>query len=207
MEALGFNLRQEAVVQTLTTDVLKSSESEGEKLDRDQVGSSIARRPGMGIVALKPADRHMEGVVEMMLDATRRFGQPLSAERAFSHGMRHFSRPAAGGMTRIRTGVWRDGRAGPIRLFPARLEKNESIMKPPKAGRLDPEMYYDILERTQKGTMDVTPWLDWFLGCLGRAIDGAGKITGAVLAQGAFLGARQGCSIERASTSDHQSAA
>src|SRR5437899_11407505 len=75
MEALGFNLRQEAVLQTLTADVLKSSEIEGEKLDAEQVRSSIARRLGMEIGALKPADRNVEGVVEMMLDATRQCDQ------------------------------------------------------------------------------------------------------------------------------------
>src|SRR2546427_125254 len=71
MEALGFNLRQEAVLQTLTSDVLKTSEIEGEKLDAEQVRSSIARRLGMDIGGLQPADRNVEGIVEMMLDATR----------------------------------------------------------------------------------------------------------------------------------------
>src|SRR6266550_2758272 len=83
MEALGFNLRQEAILQTLTADVLKSSEIEGEKLDAEQVRSSIARRLGMDIGALRPADRNVEGIVEMMLDATRRYDQPLTAERLF----------------------------------------------------------------------------------------------------------------------------
>src|SRR5215471_21421369 len=81
MEALGFNLQQEAVLQTLTSDVLKSSEIEGEKLDAGQVRSSIARRLGMDIGALKAADRNVEGVVEMMLDATRHYDQPLTEER------------------------------------------------------------------------------------------------------------------------------
>src|SRR5215470_787898 len=76
MEALGFNVQQEAVLETLTADVLKSSEIEGEKLDAEQVRSSIARRLGMDIGALKPADRSVEGVVEMMLDATRRYAEP-----------------------------------------------------------------------------------------------------------------------------------
>ena len=84
MEALGFNLRQEAILQTLTADVLKSSEIEGEKLDAEQVRSSIARRLGMDIGALKPADRNVEGIVEMMLDATRHYDQPLTVERLFS---------------------------------------------------------------------------------------------------------------------------
>src|SRR6266542_1879674 len=84
MEALGFNLQQEAVLQTLTTDVLKSSEIEGEKLDAEQVRSSIARRLGIDIGALKPADRVVEGVVEMMLDATRKYREPLTAEGLFA---------------------------------------------------------------------------------------------------------------------------
>src|SRR5215472_14273611 len=81
MEALGFNLRQEAVLQTLTADVLKSSEIEGEKLDAGQVRSSIARRLGIDIGGLKAADRHVEGVVEMILDATHHYEKPLTAKR------------------------------------------------------------------------------------------------------------------------------
>src|SRR5713226_3002433 len=80
MESLGFNLRQEAILRTLTSDVLESSEIEGEKLEADQVRSSIARRLGMEIGALKPADRNVEGIVEMMLDATSHHAQPLTAE-------------------------------------------------------------------------------------------------------------------------------
>ena len=79
MEGLGFDLQQEAVLHTLTADVLKSSEIEGEKLDAGQVRSSIARRLGIDIGALTPPDRNVEGVVEMMLDATRRFSQPLNS--------------------------------------------------------------------------------------------------------------------------------
>src|SRR3954454_17031363 len=116
MEALGFNLRQEAVLQTLTADVLKSSEIEGEKLDPEQVRSSIARRLGMDIGALKSADRHVEGVVEMMLDATRRYDHPLTAERLFAW---HASLFPAGrrGMTTIRTGVWRGDSTGPMQVI------------------------------------------------------------------------------------------
>src|ERR1035438_7127282 len=83
MEALGFHLQQEAVLETLTADVLKSSEIEGEKLDAEQVRSSIARRLGMDIGALTPADRNVDGVVEMMLDATCNYRQPLTAARLF----------------------------------------------------------------------------------------------------------------------------
>src|ERR687892_1608569 len=83
MEALGFKVREEAILRTLTEDVLKSSEIEGEKLDADQVRSSVARRLGIEIGGLQPADRHVEGVVEMMLDATQRYQAPLTAERLF----------------------------------------------------------------------------------------------------------------------------
>src|ERR1039458_3521010 len=83
MEALGFDLRQEAILQTLTSDVVKSSEIEGEKLDAEQVRSSLARRLGIDIGALKPADRNVDGIVEMMLDATRSYQKPLTAERLF----------------------------------------------------------------------------------------------------------------------------
>src|ERR1700735_4547620 len=107
MEALGFNLRQEAVLQTLTADVLKSSEIEGEKLDAGQVRSSIARRLGIDIGALKPADRHVEGVVEMMLDATRHYDRPLTAERLFGWHAALFP-TGRSGMTKITTAGWRD---------------------------------------------------------------------------------------------------
>src|SRR5580704_3467115 len=84
MEALGFPLRTEAVLQILTSDVIKTSEIEGERLDAEQVRSSIARKLGVDIGALKPADRNVEGVVEMMLDATRHYDRPLTASRLFS---------------------------------------------------------------------------------------------------------------------------
>src|SRR5438105_12771169 len=103
MEALGFNLRQEAVLQTLTADVLKSSEIEGEKLEPEQVRSSIARRLGMDIGALKSADRHVEGVVEMMLDATRHYDQPLTDERLFAWHASLFP-TGRSGTTKIRAG-------------------------------------------------------------------------------------------------------
>src|SRR5713226_7982953 len=107
MEALGFNLQQEAALLTLTSDVLKSSEIEGEKLDAEQVRSSLARRLGMDIGALKPADRHVEGIVEMMLDATRHYDQPLTAERLFTWHASLFP-TGRSGMTAIKVGGWRN---------------------------------------------------------------------------------------------------
>jgi Fic family protein len=256
MEALGFHLQQEAVLQTLTADVLKSSEIEGERLDAEQVRSSIARRLGIDIGALKPADRDVEGVVEMMLDATRNYTQPLTSERLFRWQASLF--PTGGsGMTKIRTGAWRDDSTGPMQVVSGPMGKEFVHFEAPRADRLGREMksflewfevdkandpvvhaalahlwfvtihpfddgngriaraiadmalarsenspqrfysmssqirqerneYYDVLERTQKGTMDVTLWMQWFLGCLGRAIGGAQVTLGAVLHKGRF---------------------
>src|SRR5688572_24301217 len=250
MEALGFDLRQEAVLQTLTSDVLNSSEIEGERLDAEQVRSSIARRLGMDIGALKPADRHVEAMVEMMLDATRGYHRPLTAERLFSWQASLFP-TERDGMHRIRVGAWRDDSNGPMEVVSGPVGKERVHFQAPPARRLDLEMqtfldwfntkadidpvlkaglahlwfvtvhpfddgngriaraiadmalarsekspqrfysmsaqirqeraaYYDILEQTQKETMNVTPWMEWFLGCLGRAIDGAQTTLGAV---------------------------
>jgi Fic family protein len=262
MEALGFPLRQKAVLQTLTADVLKSSEIEGERLDTEQVRSSIARRLGMDIGALKPADRNVEGIVEMMLDATRNYAQPLIAERLFAW---HASLSPTGrsGMHRIRAGAWRDDRSGPMEVVSGPIGKELVHFQAPAASRLIQEMraflewfngdaamdpvlraalahlwfvtihpfddgngriaraiadmllarsecssqrfysmsaqirqeraaYYQILERTQTGTLNVTPWMEWFLGCLGRAIDGAQDTLAAILGKARFWERTQG---------------
>ena len=265
MEALGFNLRQEAVLRTLTEDVLKSSEIEGEKLDAEQVRSSIARRLGIDIGALKPPDRNVEGVVEMMLDATRHYDQPLSAERLFAWHASLFP-TGRSGMTKIRAGAWRDDSTGPMEVVSGAVGKERVHFQAPSAKRLDDEMqaflnwfdnnadidpalkagvahlwfvtihpfddgngriaravadmalarsekspqrfysmsaqirqeraaYYDILEETQKGTLDITPWMEWFLGCLGRAIDGAQSTLRSDLAKARFWDAIDGIAI------------
>lgn len=265
MEALGFNLRQEAVLQTLTADVLKSSEIEGEQLDAEQVRSSIARRLSMDIGALKPADRHIEGVVEMMLDATRHYDQPLTDERLFSWHASLFP-TGRSGMTKIRVGAWRDDSASPMQVVSGPIGKEHVHFQAPAAERLDRDVqaflnwfnanadmdlvlkaglahlwfvtihpfddgngriaraiadmtlarsenssqrfysmsaqirqergaYYGILEEAQKGTLDITPWMEWFLGCLGRAIDGAQTTLSAVLAKARFWEAIAGISI------------
>lgn len=256
MEGLGFHLQQEAVLQTLTADVLKSSEIEGEKLDTGQVRSSIARRLGIDIGALTPADRHVEGVVEMMLDATRHYSQPLTAERLFGWHASLFP-TGRSGMSKIKTGSWRDDSTGPMQVVSGAIGKERVHYEAPKAARLAGEMglfldwfegkeqidpvlkaalahlwfvtihpfadgngriaraiadlalarsekshqrfysmsaqirqernaYYDILEHTQKRTMDVTRWMEWFLGCLGRAIDGAENTLRVVLSKARF---------------------
>src|SRR5205807_5392188 len=107
MEGLGFRLREEAVLSTLTQDVLKSSEIEGEILEKDQVRSSIARRLGIDIGALTPSDRDVEGVVEMMLDATQKHAEPLTADRLFGWHAALFP-TGRSGLLRIRVGAWRD---------------------------------------------------------------------------------------------------
>ena len=265
MEALGFNLRQEAVLQTLTADVLKSSEIEGEKLNAEQVRSSIARRLGVDIGALKPADRHVEGIVEMMLDATRRYDQPLTAERLFSWHAALFP-TGRSGLMKIRVGAWRNDSTGPMQVVSGPIGRERVHFQAPQAKRLDREMkaflhwfnanadtdpvlkaalahfwfvtihpfddgngriaraiadmalarsenspqrfysmsaqirqeraaYYAILEETQKGTMNITPWMEWFLGCLGRAIDGAQTALANVLSKARFWEAISGHAI------------
>ena len=139
MEALGFDLRQEALLQTLTADVLKSSEVEGEKLDAGQVRSCIARRLGIDIGALKPADRNVEGVVEMMLDATRHYDKPLTAERLFGWHAALFP-TGRSGMTKIGAGSWRDDSTGPMRVVSGAVGHERVHFQAPKADRVDAEM-------------------------------------------------------------------
>jgi Fic family protein len=256
MEGLGFSLRTEAVLNTLTEDVLKSSEIEGEKLDRDQVRSSIARRLGIDIGGLMPADREVEGVVEMMLDATQHYDQPLTAQRLFDWHAALFP-TGRNGMSRISVGAWRDDKKGPMQVVSGAIGKERVHFQAPGAPRLRAEMkrflewfekdgsndlvlkagvahlwfvtihpfddgngriartiadmvlarsegtpqrfysmsaqirqerktYYDILEATQKGNLDITRWLEWFLACLGRAFEQAETILAAVLNKARF---------------------
>ena len=243
MEGLGFSLRKEAVLHTLTEDVLKSSEIEGEQLDKEQVRSSIARRLGMDIAGLVPAERNVEGVVEMMLDATQNYGEPLTGERLFAWHASLFP-TGRSGMTKIIVGGWRDDATGPMQVVSGPIGRERVHYEAPGASRLPDEMaalldwmerdagidpvikaglahlwfvtihpfedgngriaraiadlnlarseqsqqrfysmssqiraernrYYDMLEATQKGGLDVTQWLRWFLDCLERAIDRA----------------------------------
>lgn len=153
MEALGFNLRAEAVLTTLTEDVLKSSEIEGEHLDREQVRSSIARRLGMDIGALTPADRNVEGVVEMMLDATQKFAEPLTDERLFAWHAALFP-TGRSGMSKIVVGAWRDDSSGPMQVVSGPVGKERIHYEAPEAKRLSSEM---------------TDFLAWFEG--GPALD------------------------------------
>jgi len=252
MEGLGFPLQKEAELETLTLDVLKSSEIEGEKLPADQVRSSIARRLGIESAATTPSERDVEGVVEMMLDATQNYRQPLDEGRLFAWHSALFP-TGRSGMRKIIVGAWRNDADGPMRVVSGPIGKEKLHYVAPTARRVEREMsgflawandatdktdkvlraalahmwfvtihpfddgngriaraiadwalarserssqrfysmsaqirqernaYYDILERTQKGALDVTPWMEWFLGCLGRAFEGTEITLAAVL--------------------------
>ena len=265
METLGFNLRQEALLQTLTTEILKTSEIEGETLDTAQVRSSLARRLGMDISALSPVDRNVEGIVEMMLDATRHYAQLLTVDRLCAWHAALFP-TGRSGMRKIRVGAWRDDRTGPMEVVSGPVGKERVHFQAPPAPHLDNEMqgflewfnadadgdavlkagvahfwfvtihpfddgngriaraiadmvlarsenspqrfysmsaqiqhergaYYDMLEKTQKGTLDITLWLDWFLACLRRAIAGAEATLSGVLAKAQFWQRTQGVAL------------
>ncbi|MBI1358395.1 MAG: DUF4172 domain-containing protein [Acidobacteria bacterium] len=256
MEALGLSHRQQASLANLTSDVVKTSEIEGEKLDPEAVRSSLARRLGIDIGALRPADRHVEGIVEMTLDATTHYSRPLDIERLFAWHAALFP-TGRSGLSKIRVGAWRDDALGPMQVVSGPISRETVHYEAPEARRLPAEMaafvewfngaepldpvlkaalahlwfvtvhpfddgngriaraiadmqlarsegaaqrfysmsaqirderkaYYDILERTQKGSLDVTPWMDWFLGCLGRAIERARGELEKVLAKAHF---------------------
>ena len=139
MEALGFDLRQETHLHALTEDVVNSSAIEGDTLDPDQVRSSIARRLGMDMAGLVPADRHIEGIVEMMLDATERHDQPLSRERLFDWHAALFP-TGRSGMTPIVVGAWRTDSHGPMQVISGPVSRERVHYEAPPAARLDAEM-------------------------------------------------------------------
>jgi Fic family protein len=243
MENLGFELKREASLKTLTNDVLKSTAIEGEYLNHDEVRSSIARRLGLDISGLIPSSRHVEGVVEMMLDATQMFYKPLEKERLFSWHAALFP-TGHSGMHRISVGHWRTTQNDPMQVVSGSIGREKIHFEAPGADKIEGEMqaflswfekndnmdpvlkagiahlwfitihpfedgngrigraildmalarsegtserfyslssqieyerkdYYKQLELQQRGTLDITDWLEWFLGCLGRAISSA----------------------------------
>jgi Fic family protein len=139
MEGLGFDLQKEAELETLTLDVLKSSEIEGELLNPDQVRSSIARRLGLETGGTEPADRDVEGVVEMMLDATQRFATPLTADRLFGWHAALFP-TGRSGMRKITVGAWRDDATGPMQVVSGPLGREKVHYEAPAAPLLPNEM-------------------------------------------------------------------
>jgi Fic family protein len=242
MGSMGFPLRSEAQLNALTLEVLKSSDIEGEVLSVEQVRSSIAQRLGMDVGALIAPDRHVEGVVDMMLDATQNFDAPLTQMRLFGWHAALFP-TGYSGLSRITAGAWRNDANGPMRVVSGPLGHDRVHYQAPAAALLEAEMsqfldwfnqdveidlvlqaglahlwfvtlhpfedgngrigraladimlarsdgtaqrfysmsaqirleratYYRVLEQTQKGDLDVTIWLAWFLDCLGRALNG-----------------------------------
>ena len=153
MEALGFELRSEAHLHTLTEDVMKSSEIEGEKLERNQVRSSIARRLGMDIAGIIPADRDVEGVVEMMLDATGNYAQALTEERLFAWHAALFP-TGRSGMGKIRVGDWRDDSDGPMQVVSGPIGREKVHYQAPPASHLPEEMSKFLHWFKRSGEMD-----------------------------------------------------
>jgi Fic family protein len=243
MEGLGFRLRAEASLTTLTADVIKSSAIEGELLDAEQVRSSIARHLGLDFGGNAKSSRDVEGVVEMMLDATQKYAKPLTTERLFGWHASLFP-TGRSGMRRITVGAWRPADIGPMQVVSGPMGRERIHFEAPAsdrlqrevsaflewfeaANRIDPVLkaaiahfwfvtihpfedgngrisraiadmalaraegtierfysmstqieaekkdYYLNLEQNQKGGVDITSWLEWFLGCLGRAVAGA----------------------------------
>ncbi|MCK6691004.1 MAG: Fic family protein [Thermoanaerobaculia bacterium] len=139
MTSLGFALKQEAFLETVTLDVLKTSEIEGEFLHPEQVRSSVARHLGMDIAGLIPSDRHVDGVVQMMLDATRNYQNPLRAERLFDWHAALFP-TGRSGMYRINVGQWRKDETGPMQVVSGALGREYIHFQAPDAARLETEM-------------------------------------------------------------------
>jgi Fic family protein len=256
MQALGFNLAEETTLRVLTEDVVKSSEIEGEKLNPESVRSSLARRLGIDIGALPPADRNVDGVVEMVLDATRNFSAALTQDRLFGWHAALFP-TGYSGMDRIAVGQYRTDADGPMQVVSGGYGREKVHYVAPPADRLDVEMgrfldwfngedgmdpviraglahfwlvtihpfedgngrisravcdmalaradgssqrffslssqvqmdrnrYYTVLEQSQKGTMEVTEWMEWFLSCLLRAIKSSDLQLNAALTKAKF---------------------
>ena len=139
MEAMGFEYQDEAVLRALTDDVIKSSEIEGEKLNSDQVRSSIARRLGMDIGGLIPADRNVEGVVEMMLDATQNYGTPLTEDRLFSWHSALFP-TGRSGMRIIMVGYWRPETSDPMQVVSGSDRRKHIHYEAPPAAQVPAEI-------------------------------------------------------------------
>lgn len=150
LEALGLVLRDEAHLQTLTEDVVKSSEIEGERLDRDQVRSSIARRLGLDVGGLVPAERGVEGIVEMLLDASGQFQEPLTEERLFAWHAALFP-SGRSGMRKIVIGSWR---SGPMQVVSGPIGREKVHFQAPPAERIPEEMAKLLSWLENPGEMD-----------------------------------------------------
>jgi len=139
MGALGFELRNEANLEILTQEIIKSTEIEGEILDRDQVRSSIARRLGLDISGLVYSERNVDGIVDLMIDATKNFDKELNKERLLSWHAALFP-TGQSGMYKIITGQWRDDSTGPMQVVSGALGKEKVHYQAPPAAQIENEM-------------------------------------------------------------------
>lgn len=139
MEGLGFDLRREASLRTLTSDVVKSSAIEGHDLNPQEVRSSLARRLGMDIAGLIPAGRDVEGIVEMMLDATQNFSKPLTIERLFDWHAALFP-TGRSGMNRITVADWRLAENDPMQVISGPIGREKVHFEAPGADKVETEM-------------------------------------------------------------------
>ena len=256
MEGMGFELREEAVLATLTEDVVKSSEIEGEFLNPDEVRSSVARRLGMDISGLPDASRDVEGVVEMMMDATQDYNDPLTKDRLFGWHAALFP-TGRSGMHKITVGDWRGDEKGPMQIISGPMGREKVHYRAPDATQIDKEMirfiawfntdestepviksalahfwfvsihpfddgngriaraiadmqlaradrtrqrfysmsaqimkskkgYYNILEATQKGSMDISHWLVWYFERLNEALEATDEQLSKILVKAKF---------------------
>ncbi len=151
MESIGFQTRDETILQALTQDVVKSSEIEGEILDPSFVRSSVARHLGMDVAAVITTDKNIEGVVDMMLDATQKFDQPLTKERLFSWHASLFP-TGRSGFTKIKVGAWR---TGSVQVVSGQMGKEIVHFEAPPAERVDHEMELFLEWINCKTTMDL----------------------------------------------------
>jgi Fic family protein len=183
MEGMGFALQNEACLQTLTEDVLKTSEIEGEILNADQVRSSIARKLGMEVAGLVPSDRNVDGVVEMMLDATQRYQHELSEERLFGWHSALFP-TGRSGMYKIVVGNWRDNdKTDPMQVVSGAMEKEKIHYQAPDSDILSAEM--KVLLKWYNTFNDIDPVVKagiahlWFV-TIHPFDDGNGRIARAI---------------------------
>ncbi len=256
MEGLGFQLREEAVLETLTEDVVKTSEIEGEFLNPMEVRSSVAKRLGMEISGLPEASKDVEGVVEMMLDATQNYEATLTTDRLFGWHAALFP-GGRSGIYRITVGNWRKDDQGPIQVVSGPMGREKIHYVAPEAERLETEMnrflkwynsddttepviksalahlwfvtihpfddgngriaraiadlqlaradrtnqrfysmsaqimkskkgYYEILESTQKGSLDVSQWLIWYFDRMAESLAATENSLSKVLVKAKF---------------------
>lgn len=256
MEGMGFELQEEAVLETITEDVVRTSEIEGEVLNQLEVRSSVALKLGLDIFGLPNASRDVEGVVEMMIDATQKYQEPLTKDRLCGWHAALFP-TGRNGMYKIIVGDWRDDEKGPMQIVSGPMGKEKVHYSAPNASRLSSEMdkfidwynsdtnmepviksaiahlwfvsihpfddgngriaraiadnqlcradrtnqrfysmsaqimkskngYYDILESTQKGSMDVSIWLVWYFERLAQALESTDATLSKILYKAKF---------------------